>query len=190
MRSVAPEVEGLYGIADSAFGDPLAQARLLADEGVAIVQLRCKGWSTAGRIALARVCPPVCLVINDDVDAARAVGAWAHLGQEDGPDPAGTTFGRSTHSVAQAASPGAAAYVGFGPVFATDTKDTGYDARGLDLLAEVVRVSPVPVVAIGGVTPARLDALRATGVHAWTAIGAVWTAPDPRAAIRALRARS
>jgi thiamine-phosphate pyrophosphorylase len=180
-------VAGFYGIADPTFGDPLAQARLLAEEGVEVVQLRCKGWSTEARVALARACPPgLSLVINDDAVAARLAGVACHLGQDDGPDP-DVPFGRSTHTLAQAAAPGRAAYIGFGPVFGTATKETGYDARGLELLAEVVRIARVPVVAIGGVTPARLDALRATGVHAWTAIGAVWASPDPRAAVRALR---
>jgi thiamine monophosphate synthase len=29
--------------------------------------------------------------------------------------------------------------------------------------------------------------VRATGVHGWAVIGAIWTAPDPRALIAALR---
>lgn len=185
MRLTLPA--GYYGIADADFGDPLAQARVLAEEGVGAVQLRCKTWDTARRIALGRALPVGPLyIVNDDVEAARALGLWAHLGQEDGADPA-VPFGRSTHDRAQAVDVGAARYVGFGPVFGTRTKDTGYDARGLEALAAAVRACPVPVVAIGGIDPSNVDAVRATGVHAWTAIGAVWRAADPRAVIRALR---
>lgn len=178
---------GLYGVADASCGDPVAQARLLLEEGVRVVQLRCKGWPRERLRAAAGAIDAPILVVNDAVDVARELGAWAHLGQDDGPDPDDVPFGRSTHTLAQAAARGRAAYVGFGPVFGTATKDTGYTARGLGLLAEVVAASPVPVVAIGGITPGNLDRVRATGVHAWAVIGAVWSAPDPRAAIRALR---
>jgi thiamine-phosphate pyrophosphorylase len=178
---------GFYGIADAGFGDPLAQARILAEEGVGAVQLRCKSWPTARLVDLARALPAGPLyIVNDDVAVAREAGLWVHVGQEDGPDPA-VPFGRSTHDLVQASAPGAARYVGFGPVFGTRTKDTGYDARGIALLAAAVRVCPVPVVAIGGVEPANVAEVRAAGAHAWTAIGAVWKAPDPRAIIRALR---
>jgi thiamine-phosphate pyrophosphorylase len=178
---------GYYGLADASLGDPLAQAAILADEGVAAIQLRCKGWDTDRFVALGRALPPGPLyIVNDDVAAARLLGFWAHVGQDDGADP-DMPFGRSTHDMAQASAPGGACYVGFGPVFGTRTKDTGYDARGLDALAEAVRCCPVPVVAIGGVDPSNVEGVRAAGAHAWTAIGAVWRAPDPRAVIRALR---
>jgi thiamine-phosphate pyrophosphorylase len=178
---------GLYGMADAGFGDVLAQARLFAEEGVGIVQLRCKGWDPARLLETARSCADlgVLVVVNDDVAVARAAGSWVHLGQEDGPDP-DVPFGRSCHTIEQVVSAGSAAYVGFGPVFGTTTKDTGYAARGCALLREAVASTSLPIVAIGGITPDTLDEVRATGVHAWAAIGAIWTARDPRAAIRAL----
>ena len=36
---------GLYGIADSGFGDPVVLGRLLLSAGAVAVQLRCKGWA-------------------------------------------------------------------------------------------------------------------------------------------------
>lgn len=179
---------GLYGMADAGFGDVFDQARLLAEEGLGVVQLRCKGWPPERVAALVARCRPLglLLVVNDQVAVARAAGAWVHLGQGDGPDP-DIPFGRSTHTLDQVTTPGAARYLGFGPVFGTTTKETGWAPRGLALLAEAVRASPVPVVAIGGVHPGNVDAVRATGVHAWAVIGGVWAAPDPRAAVRALR---
>lgn len=183
-----PLPAGLYGVADATWGDPLAQGRLLAEEGVGVIQLRCKGWPEARLLPVARALAGLgpLLVVNDAVAVARAVGAWAHLGQEDGPDP-DVPFGRSCHTLEQLAAAGAAIYVGYGPIFPTRTKATGRAPRGLVGLAEAVRQSPRPVVAIGGITPANLDGVRATGVHAWAVIGAIWTAPDPRAAIRAMR---
>jgi thiamine-phosphate pyrophosphorylase len=75
-------------------------------------------------------------------------------------------------------------YVGFGPVFPTGTKVNPGPAVGLQILAEAARHS-VPVVAIGGIRLDRLADLQATGVHAWTAISAVWRSADPLHAIQA-----
>ncbi len=179
---------GLYGIVEPTLGDPLDQARILAEEGAAVVQLRCKGWPRERLLALAEACRglPVPVVVNDDVAVARAVGLPVHVGQDDGPDP-DVPFGRSTHTVEQAAAPGGAAYIGFGPVFGTTSKETAWSARGTALLAQAVRAAPVPVVAIGGITEETVDAVRATGVRAWAVIGAIWRAPDPRRVIRSLR---
>ncbi|MFN7144598.1 MAG: thiamine phosphate synthase [Myxococcota bacterium] len=179
---------GLYGIVEPTLGDPLAQARLLAEEGAAAVQLRCKGWPRERLLALAEACRdlPIVVIVNDDVEVARAAGLPVHVGQDDGPDP-DVPFGRSTHTPAQAAAPGRAAYVGFGPVFGTASKETRWSPRGVEMLAEAVRACPVPVVAIGGISGPELDAVRSAGAHGWAVIGAVWRSPDPRAAIRALR---
>ncbi|MDP2315724.1 MAG: thiamine phosphate synthase [Pseudomonadota bacterium] len=178
---------GLYGIVEPALGDPLDQARLLAEEGAAAVQLRCKGWPRERLLALALAARalPIVVIVNDDVAVAEAAGLAVHIGQDDGIDPA-IPFGRSTHTPAQAAAPGRAAYIGFGPVFGTASKETPWSARGAALLAEAVRVAPVPVVAIGGISVETLPAVRAAGAHGWAVIGAIWRSPDPRAAIRAL----
>jgi len=178
---------GLYGIVDPTLGDPLAQARLLAEEGAAAVQLRCKGWARDRLRALAEACRelPIVVVINDDVDVAVATGLPVHLGQDDGAAPT-IPFGRSTHTPEQAQAPGAAAYIGFGPVFGTTSKETPWSPRGVAMLAAAVRASPVPVVAIGGVSEQTLPSVRAAGAHGWAVIGGIWRAPEPRAAIRAL----
>lgn len=180
---------GLYGVVEPSLGDPLAQARMLCEEGAAAVQLRCKGWPAARLLALAEACRalPIAVIVNDDVAVAAAAGLPVHVGQDDGADP-DIPFGRSTHTPAQASGPGGAAYIGFGPVFGTASKATPWSARGVAMLAEAVRASPVPVVAIGGITVETLPAVRAAGVHGWAVIGAIWREPDPRAAIRALLA--
>jgi thiamine-phosphate diphosphorylase len=184
-------------------GDPHTQARVLLEEGVRAIQLRCKGWSTEARVALARTVADdaaalgrdddVLLIVNDDVHAVstlrecRPAVRWAaHLGQDDGPDP-GLPFGRSTHTLAHVAAAGPAHYLGFGPVYGTRSKDTPYAPRGTELLAVAVTRAAVPVVAIGGIHVGNIDAVRATGVAAWAVIAGVWDDADPRAAIRALR---
>jgi len=101
------------------------------------------------------------LIVNDRVDIALAARAdGVHLGQDDLPlEAARPLLGRgligvSTHSAeqAEAAERGGADYIGFGPMFPTRTKETGYASRGLDLLASVRRRVDIPIVAIGGIT--------------------------------------
>lgn len=96
--------------------------------------------------------------------------------------------GRAVHSVAEAAVAAAqgADYLVFGNVFETATHP-GRPARGLDELAAVVAVGP-PVVAIGGITPERVEAVAGTGAWGVAAIGALWNVPDPRASAERLLA--
>lgn len=178
---------GLYGMADAGFGDPYAQACLLAEEGVPFIQLRLKGWPEAEVRRLALRCRPLpaTLILNDHAHLAADLGLWAHLGDEDG--PAFGPHGRSTHTIQQVNAEAVAAYIGFGPVFSTNTKTSGWTPRGVDLLRDAVASSSRPVVAIGGITVENLPAVRATGVAAWAVVGAIWRAADPRAVIRRLR---
>ena len=128
---------GLYGIADTGFGDPCHLARQLVHGGARVIQLRAKDWTTAQRIHAGRALVEhfrplgVLFIMNDDLDAAVAVGAdGLHLGQDDGDLASARVvlgpsaiLGRSTHSAAQATAAEAEVdYIGFGPVFATTTK--------------------------------------------------------------------
>jgi thiamine-phosphate pyrophosphorylase len=187
---------GLYGMADASVGDPLAQARRLARAGVGVVQLRCKGWPEDAverllaevRAAGVAAGDPI-WVVNDHAALARRAGTWAHLGQDDGPAPLGLAHGRSCHTLAQVEAATVAEprprYLGFGPVFGTGTKDTGYAPRGIALLAQAVRATDLPIVAIGGITVERLEGVRAAGARGWAVVAGIWSAADPDAAIRA-----
>ena len=84
-------------------------------------------------------------------------------------------------------------YLGAGPLHATATKpEAGRTASGeivtrsLDELAELHRISPVPVVVGGGVKAADLPALRATGVEGFFVISAVAGAEHPYTAAEEL----
>jgi thiamine-phosphate pyrophosphorylase len=99
-------------------------------------------------------------IVNDDPDLARTCDAdGVHLGQEDLPLPAARKImphriiGISTHDLEQAreAEREGADYIGFGPLFGTHTKDTGYRARGVDMLQEIRAAVKLPIVAIGGI---------------------------------------
>jgi len=196
---------GLYLIADTSCGDPVAQVELAVRSGLRLVQLRAKELSPPQVEELTRAClratagSSTALVLNDHVDlACRLPVAGVHLGQEDCPLPRARALlgpdrllGWSAHTAAQlarAAEPDARAdYVGVGPVFATSTKETGRSALGLDGLRALVQASTVPVVAIGGIGHADIPSLIGAGVHGWAAISAVWGAADPADAIRRLQ---
>jgi thiamine-phosphate pyrophosphorylase len=181
-------VRGFYAVLDR---DDEALARALVGPGGArILQVRMKPASVDEIVRVARMARRVCtelgasLVINDRIDIALAVGAdGVHLGQTDLPLAAARdlvgdalAIGVSTHNPAQVAEAVAArpSYIAYGPVFATSTKENPDPVQGLEALrAAVALAGDIPVVAIGGVTPAAAAALYATGVAALCAISAV-----------------
>jgi thiamine-phosphate pyrophosphorylase len=199
-------VRGLYVLCDDDPRwphDPVEQARAALAGGAQVVQLRAKRATDAQSLAWAEAIGALAhrhgalFFVNDRFDLALASGAdGVHLGQTDLPParlPAKARtrlrVGRSTHTQGEArATQGEAVdYVAFGPLFGTTSKDSAYDARGLDALAEVVRIAaPRPVVAIGGIDAARAADVVRAGAAAVCVISAVAGAPDPEAAARAL----
>ncbi|UCD34206.1 MAG: thiamine phosphate synthase [Nitrospiraceae bacterium] len=124
----------------------------------------------------------VTLIINDHVDIALAVDAdGVHLGQEDLPLAEARSImgdrkiiGLSTHSASQAAraEQGGADYIGFGPLYRTETKDAGRP-RGIRALQEVRRIVTIPVVAIGGISRANIREVLDAGADAAAILSAV-----------------
>ncbi len=186
--------------------DPVEQARAACAGGADVVQLRAK--RAADRAALAwaaeiRRCTRaagVLFFVNDRFDLALAAGAdGVHLGQDDLPPariPAHARrrlrVGLSTHTLEQlrAARAQPVDYVAFGPVFGTRSKESAYDARGLDALAEAVRAAaPRPLIAIGGIDAERVGDVRRAGAAGIAVISCVAAADDPEAAVRELAAR-
>jgi len=129
------------------------------------------------------------VIVNARPDLARAVGAQGvQLGQGDLSVPDARTvlgtgwIGRSVHSLTEAreAIADGADFLLLGSVFETATHP-GQAALGLDLLAEVAALG-TPVVAIGGITPDRAQAVRDTGAWGVAALRSLWHAPDSYAA--------
>ncbi len=181
-----------------------ALARAVLDGGARLLQVRAK---TAGSAALLELCRTVvalarplgALVIADDrADVAMLAGAdGVHVGQDDLPVaavraafPRLTIIGLSTHTSAQihAAEAAQPDYVAVGPVFGTKTKATGYDAVGLDLVREAVRVhsggAARPVVAIGGITLERAPDVIAAGAASVAVISDLLEGGDPAERVR------
>ncbi|HSH45058.1 MAG TPA: thiamine phosphate synthase, partial [Longimicrobiales bacterium] len=86
----------------------------------------------------------------------------------------------------QAAADGAD-YIGCGAVFGTTSKaEVGDERIGPQRLARVAAAVDIPVVGIGGITPANVPEVAATGAAGAAVIGAVMKAPDVEDAVRRL----
>ena len=144
--------------------------------------------------ALARP-PEAAVFVHARPDLARAVGAeGVHLRVGDlAPNDARLVLGsgwigRSVHSNEEAAVAldEGADYLMAGSVFETRSHP-GRPALGLEWLAAIVKLGR-PVVAIGGITPARAAEVRGAGAWGVAVIAAAWNADDPAAATSALLA--
>ena len=190
--------------------EPLAVLAAFLAGGARFLQLRDKNPSTGARLALAEAvvarahAAGARVVVNDRPDIARLSGAdGVHVGQDDlSVDEVrrimGDTaiVGLSTHDDRQieAAMRSRATYVAVGPIYGTSTKETGYDARGLDLVrraAASLRHSSGqagrPVVAIGGITLERAPEVIAAGATSVAVISDLLVG-DPAERVRAFLA--
>jgi thiamine-phosphate diphosphorylase len=172
----------------------LGTAQRAVAAGATVIQLRVKG-PTAEIVArgagFARL--GVTFVVNDDVDAAIALGAdGVHLGQSDlGAERArasGLLLGRSAVTFEQALAADAD-YLGVGPVWETPSKADADPALGLDGLARIATRTTVPVIAIGGIDASNAGACIRAGAAGVAVIRAA-TDPELRKAVdEALAAR-
>jgi thiamine-phosphate pyrophosphorylase len=201
-------LQGYYAILDvaSPAEDLAGRARALLAAGPCCLQLRGKGLPAAALSAAAGIIGQVCrqagvlFCVNDRVDVALAVGAdVVHVGQDDLPladvrRVAGDRLrvGVSTHDLHQACAAAAAGadYIGFGPIFATRTKDRPDPVVGVEGLRAVTRAigGGLPVVAIGGIDLESVPLVAAAGASAAAVISAVDRAPDRTAAGRRVAA--
>jgi len=183
--------------------DPVAQARAACAGGAAVVQLRAKHAPDRQVLAWAEEIRDLCraagaaFVVNDRFDLALLAGAdGVHLGQGDLPPEripaavrADLALGRSSHTAEQVrrARGEPIAYLAFGPVFGTASKDSPYPARGIEALAETVALAEgLPVVAIGGLDADRVGQAARAGARGAAVVSAVAGAGDPEAAVRRL----
>ena len=149
--------------------------------GATVVQLRVKA-PTEEVIARGRGLRELLatFVVNDDVDAAIALGAdGVHLGQGDegaeAARAAGLLLGRSASTLAQALAADAD-YLGVGPIWETPSKHDAAPAIGLDGLREICEAVDVPVVAIGGVDASNAGACIRAGA---SGVAVIRAATDP-----------
>lgn len=184
--------------------------QVVARAGVTAVQVREKDAPKRHFLntvlAISEVLPAnVLLLVNDRADvfrAARAAGARVdgmHIGQSDLPaervrELIGTDaiLGLSTSTEQQlrsaTAHPARIDYVGVGILHPTTTKATTPSPLGHARFAQLVAVSTLPTVGIGGVRAVDLPRMRAAGSAGAAVVSAICSAPDPAAATRELRA--
>src|SRR6185436_268705 len=161
--------------------------------GATIVQLRVKAMAPRAFFELAKWSRAETrahgckLIINDRLDIALACDAdGVHLGQDDLSLAAGRQLmgpkivGISTHDLAQAkaAERNGADYIGFGPMFGTTTKDTGFAARGVEMLRHIRAAVKLPIVAIGGITEQNIRQVWQSGADSAAIISDILHADD------------
>ena len=176
----------------------------LLDWGVRTVQLRIKAADHSpadiaaqiqAAVAAGRAVPGAQVFINDHWKLALAHGAHGvHLGQEDldiadveALRQAGMRLGLSTHTPAELARAHAVqpSYLAIGPIYPTTLKVMPYAPVGLaQLTLWMPQATPYPVVAIGGISLARLPGVVACGVDGVAVVSAVTLASDPAQATR------
>jgi len=171
--------------------------------GVTLVQFREKDWDAdamreralAFRERTAKA--GALLIIDDDVDMALSVGAdGVHLGQDDTPVPIARRqapeliIGASTHNLEEAvrAQADGADYANIGPIFATQTKETGFEPLGPESLDTIAPHLTIPWTTMGGIKPNNIGALTARGAKRVAVVTAVTAADDVEAAAKDLRA--
>jgi thiamine-phosphate pyrophosphorylase len=182
-----------YPIVDSA-----AWVQRLAPLGARLVQLRIKNQAApwvAEQITAARdLCRAagIQLVVNDYWQQALELHCdFVHLGQEDLASAdlpalrrAGVRFGVSTHDEAELehALSVRPDYVALGPVYPTTLKVMPWKPQGLARVGEWKRrIGTLPLVAIGGITLARLPDVFAAGADVAAVVSDIVTAADPEA---------
>ena len=189
-------------LAERAGWSPRDLACACLDGGARFLQIRAKALASGPFLELcdaivtdSRAAGAI-VIVNDRVDLAtlsRAHGA--HVGQEDlsvhdarrllGAE---AVIGFSTHSVTQvqASLELPASYTAIGPVFGTRSKDTGYDAVGLALVANARDLcGGRPLVAIGGITLETAPRVIASGATCVAVISDLLVGNTPAERVRA-----
>jgi thiamine-phosphate diphosphorylase len=174
-----------------------AKKVLLAGGGWIGLHVRGHGLSGGSLFGIASVLAPEAraagarLVINDRVDVAMAAGVQGiHLGARSIPPEVAkrlmprASIGWSAHSPEEVERVGGATdYVFLGTIHDT-ASHPGRPTLGISGLRQACAVAASPVVAIGGVTPGRVAEAIGAGAHGVAALGGVWNADDPAAAVR------
>ncbi|PZV37917.1 thiamine phosphate synthase [Mesorhizobium kowhaii] len=190
------KLDPFYLIVDSA-----AWIERLVPLGLKLVQLRIKTMHEAGLRTEIRKAKALCarhrcqLIVNDHWRLAIEEGCdFVHLGQEDLQTAdrsqiraAGMRLGLSTHDnieleTAMAAEPD---YIALGPVYPTILKKMKWAPQGVERISEWKRrVAPIPLVAIGGLNPDRLDGVFAAGADSAAVVTDITLNADPEARAR------
>ena len=159
-----------------------------ADAGIEVVQVRERDLGGRDLASLVRRCVTAVagsntkVVVNDRVDIAVAAGAHGVHLRSDSMDALGArrllrddaVVGRSVHGSAEAARvsrAGGVDYLIVGTLFQTPSKDPAHRLTTIEDFEAACRVSPIPVLAIGGMTVQRATAVARAGAAGIAAVG-------------------
>lgn len=199
-------LSGLYAVTpdDDDTSRLLARIKASLAGGAALVQYRNKSAPAALRREQADALLALCrqhhtpLIINDHLDLALELDAdGIHLGGDDSPISEARALlgphkliGASCYGQmlkALGAEREGADYIAFGSFFASGVKP-GAEHAPLALLQEAKRRISLPVVAIGGITPANASQLIAAGADMVAVISALFDAADIKKAAQQFNA--
>ena len=197
----------LYAIVDVDLADdygwsPTDLGEAIIKGGGRLLQIRAKRSSSESFLACADSLVDLArpsntsIIVNDRVDVAKISGAsGVHVGQDDlsvsrvrrilGND---AVVGLSTHCRSQVdlAVQESVSYIAVGPVFATRSKETGYQPVGLELVRYAATQWPQSIiVGIGGITLDRASSVIEAGANAVAVISDLLTDGDPEKRTRA-----
>jgi thiamine-phosphate diphosphorylase len=159
-----------------------------ARAGVDLVQLRERDLEARELARLTEQClaltagTPCKVLVNDRTDVALGTGAHGVHLRADSIDaavvrcavPQAFLVGRSVHGAAEAAAVarrGGVDYLIMGTLFPSASKSPARSLTGLEEVARACRAVPVPVLAIGGITPERVDEIVKSGAAGLAGIG-------------------
>ncbi len=191
------EFSGIYAITDDKLlaGSKLLEASTAAlENGISLLQYRCKSVAADLRLAQARELVALCarfdvpLIINDDIELCVSTQAsGVHLGRHDaslisarkrlGAD---AIIGVSCHSSIEnaiLAEQHGANYVAFGRFFPSTSKPNAAAAEPA-VLAEARQKLSIPIVAIGGINAQNGASIVAAGADMLALIDGLFGQPD------------
>jgi thiamine-phosphate pyrophosphorylase len=165
------------------------------------VALHLRGPRTSGR-ALFELAGPLgekalssgsTLLVNDRVDLALALDLpGAHLGQRSLPPTLARAIlgpqkllGLSVHGTGEVLpkEEGALSFLIAGTIYSSPSH-AGTQPGGVTRVREIREATVLPTLAIGGITPARVEAVMIAGAYGVAVRGGIWDAVDPIAATR------
>ncbi len=195
-RAIA-SLKGLYLILDEQWSSRCSLAEVLHEAvqaGVQLVQYRNKTGSMKQAYESAKILREIAkeeamvFIVNDRCDLAIAVDAdGVHLGQTDLPfalarKVVGTEMiiGASTHNSEQVrmAMEEQVDYLGFGPIFPTDTKTNLDPVVGIEGMEQIRGLTTLPIFAIGGVTVESVEKLAKVGANGVAVASGILDAKD------------
>jgi thiamine-phosphate pyrophosphorylase len=175
----------------------LERAQAAVRGGATMVQLRLEDADARDLMAIARAFVsrlPVPVIVNARADVALAAGAaGVHVGTDDIPAaalrrvvPPDFIIGASVGSDEEITFAAGADYVGIGPIFPTSTRVDMGTAIGAEAFRHLATQTGLPAVAIGGIDPSNYRIALGAGADGVAVIRAIFAAPDPERAARAL----